>query len=505
MNIAIAAGHEATADTALEILQAGGNAFDAAIGALFTAFIAEPCMASAGGGAFAQVFQASGKAMLFDFFCQTPIFRRSSEELDFYPIEVDFGDAKEIFHIGRGSVAVPGSIAGLYAMHAHLASMPMYELVQPAIQLAKEGVVMNNFQHLDLSLLEEILRVDTQASSVFFPKGHLLKVGEHLHMPQLADFLDSLAKEGPDFFYRGEIAQKIVADHQQTGGLLTMDDFSNYEVLIRQPLQLKYQDWHVFTNPLPSTGGAILVLLLQAMQHQTMQAHPTSAAHIRQLHPILEAVDTMGKQPEALLNALLNNNISSAKIEGIYPERLGKWGSTSHFNITDAYGNAVSLSTTIGEGSGCFIEGTDMQLNNMLGEAALLPNGFHSWPQNQRLSSMMAPTIVLDQFYRPKIVTGSGGASRIPAAIFQVINNLLNYQLPVEEAVSSPRLHLEHELFNIEYGFEQEVGLETIHQQVVRWKNPSMFFGGVHTIYRDGDTYQAAGDPRRDGVALLKS
>ncbi len=494
-NFAIAAGHDATADTAAEILHAGGNAFDAAIAAFMTAFVAEPCMASAGGGAFALTFKATGESLLFDFFCQTPIRRRPADEVDFYPIEVDFGDAVEVFHIGRGSTAVPGSIAGIFAMHQHLASMPMAVLAEPAIQLAKEGVLMNDFQYFDLSLLEDILRSDPIAKDVFFPEGHLPKVGQRLRMPQLADFLDSLLREGPDFFYKGEIAQKIVNDQQRRGGFLTLPDFTKYRVHIRKPLYLSYRNHHLLTNPLPSTGGAILALLLKRSEQITRTAASGSLAQLRQLHPILESVDAMGKNPKVLQAALGQFPSSDTQ------RPPSKWGSTSHFSIIDKWGNAVSLSTTIGEGSGRFIENTDQQLNNMLGEAALLPNGFHSWPTNQRLASMMAPTILLDSLHRPAVITGTGGASRIPSALFQVIHNLVYQKLPLKQAVDAPRLHVEHQKLNIEYGFEEgSLGTAT-RQEIVRWEDRSMFFGGAHTICRTGKGYEAAGDPRREGVS----
>jgi len=168
MNFAIAAGHDATADTALEILKSGGNAFDAAIAAMMTAFVAEPGMTSGGGGAFANVRKADGTCMIFDFFSQTPKHKRPASEVDFFPIEVDFGTTIEVFHVGKGSTAVPGSIAGLFALHEQLGTLPMERLIEIPVQFAKEGVLINQFQHYDYKLLENIFRIDPKARSIFF-------------------------------------------------------------------------------------------------------------------------------------------------------------------------------------------------------------------------------------------------------------------------------------------------------------------------------------------------
>ena len=169
-NFAIAAGHEAVVETAKEVLKAGGNAFDAVVAAFVAGWIAEPCMTGAGGGAFVNLITETGKTYLLDFFCQTPKQKRPSNQIEFFPVEVNFGTATEIFHIGKGSTAVPGAVAGIFAIHEHFGTIPMKELIQPAIDLAKNGVVINNFQYLDFELLETILRQDSKAERIYFEK-----------------------------------------------------------------------------------------------------------------------------------------------------------------------------------------------------------------------------------------------------------------------------------------------------------------------------------------------
>jgi len=496
--IAIAAGHELTAQTAADILKAGGNAIDAAIAAYLVSWIAEPCMASAGGGAFATVFHEQ-EAYVFDFFTQTPSQKRPASEVDFYPIDVDFGGTLEQFHIGKGSSAVPGSVAGVFAMHERLATMPFKDLVYPAIKAAKEGVEINDFQAFDLQLLEPIFRVSERAKP-FFKGNDLLVKGDTLKLPYLADFLDYMSSEGSNAFYQGEVAQKLVAEYQTGGGFLTLDDLKNYKAIVRKPLQFKHRKKTILTNPLPSTGGSIIALLMAYLGETPSTQKSLSLAHIKQWYKAFKTLEAHGKEPEQLAAAL-------QKVYNISPKgndpATNRRGSTSHFNIVDKWNNAVSLTTTIGEGCGYFIEGTDIHMNNMLGEAALLPNGFHSWLPNTRLSSMMSPTIVLNESDIPEIVTGSGGASRIPSAIAQVLHYLIDYQLSLQEAIDHPRLHLQHDVYNIEHGFNVHPNSNEFQDKLMNWTEASLYFGGVHTIKRVKNTFEAVGDDRRDGVAFV--
>ncbi len=220
----VSAGHKVTAETAIEILNAGGNAYDAAIGALLASFVAEPCMSSAGGGGFLLAHTAKGKNLLFDFFCQTPKSKKPLNTLEFFPVELNFGDAKETFHIGAGSIAVPGSVAGIFDIHKNLCTIPLSTLAQPAIKLAKEGVPVDDFQHYDFVLLENIIRKDKQVAPSFFPDNSLISKGSPLAFPKMADYFEYLTKEGPDAFYQGEIAEKIVNISMEHGGFITKED-----------------------------------------------------------------------------------------------------------------------------------------------------------------------------------------------------------------------------------------------------------------------------------------
>ena len=492
MSYAIAAGHDATADTAQEILKNGGNAFDAAIAAFMTSFVAEPCMASGGGGAFATIRKADGTCKVFDFFCQTPGAKKSIDQIEFEPVEVNFGNAKELFHFGRGSVGVPGSIAGIFSLHKMLGSVPMKDLVQIPVDYAREGVKVNDFQAEDMDLLKDILGYTAPGRALFYKNNKVAQIGDNIKMPQLADFLESLAREGDELFYKGEVARKIVKD-QENGGYLTMQDFENYQVIVRDPLSFKYKNKKIHTNPLPSIGGTLMAHYLKNLQDLEVAEFPLSQDYVLRLYEAFSKSEKLDRRPAALAHSLRK-----------VLEANKKHGSTTHFNIIDKWGNAVSLTSTIGEGSGLIVEGTDTQLNNMLGEAALLPDGFHSWDTNVRLSSMVTPTIVTDEQDRLEVVTGSGGASRIPSAITQVLHLLFDHQASVDEAVNRPRVYLGHGVFNLEPGFNTEVSDSYFKEELKRWENQSLFFGGVHTIVNQSGALYASGDERRDGVVRVR-
>lgn len=501
MRYAIAAGHDITADAAELILREGGNAFDAAIAAFMAAWVVEPCMASAGGGGFATALTAQGKSIVFDFFCQTPIYKRAVSSIDFYPVFVDFGDYQEPFHIGLGSIGVPGSVAGIFDIHQRLGSIPLKELIIPAVEAARNGVRINDFQHMDFVLLADILKISEHSRSIFYTKeGVLKKIGDTTYMPQLADFMEYMAADGRAAFYESEIAQKIVKDQQEKGGFLTMKDFENYQVHLRQPLSFNFLGNEILTNPLPSTGGATIALMLKELQQHSPIPHHLGKAYIELLRNVFEKIDGIPKSPEALYQALYGTKplVNTANFSS-------KRGSTTHFSIADAVGNAISLTTSNGEGSGYFANNTDIQLNNMLGEAALLPNGFHSWLPDTRLSSMMSPTIVLNAKKQLLAILGSGGASRIPSAITQVLYKLLSGRLTLDEAVNTARIHVEHNTLNIESGFKDSLLQSSIPQKINQWRDYSLFFGGVHSIFKENQSYVAVGDHRRDGVVRVGS
>ncbi len=496
---AIAAGHPQTAEAGLEVLHLGGNAFDAAVAAILTSFVAESVLTSAGGSGFLLAHTGDGRNILFDFFSQTPRRRQKAERVHFFPIAADFGDTIQEFHIGPGSMAVPGNIAGVFQVHSRLGRLPFRAVAAPAIACARRGVVVNAFQAFCLKVLEPIMLSTAAARRLYAPEGRLLKAGETLYMPELADTLEWLVAEGPAVFYRGELARRFITDCEQLGAHLRAGDLENYQVIEREPLIYHYRGRRFASNPAPSAGGPLIAFALALLADLDIAALQDTPRYSEVLTQVMRLTDLARAQVPGPPGQMLEPATLEHYRKGLtdQPER---WGSTTHISVIDSEGNAASTTTTNGEGSAYVIPGTQIMVNNMLGEDDLHPEGFERWPEDSRIASMMAPSLVLES-EKPRLALGSGGSKRIRTAILQVLVNLLDFQMPLVQAVASPRLHWEAGRLHIEPGLEPPPILPD--ETLLRWREPSFFFGGVHAVEKAGDgTLSGAADPRRGGVVL---
>ncbi len=510
----VAAGHPQTAAAASEILADGGNAFDAVVAAHFAACVAEPVLASLGGGGFLLARTAAGERHLYDFFTQTPRRRRAVSEVDFHPILADFGTATQEFHIGLGAIACPGSIKGLFRIQRELGRLPMSRLVEPAVRLARRGVRLNALQAYIFDIVGAIYTADPRVLELFAARrdpGRLVRRGEVLHQPRLADTLDALAREGEALFYRGEIGHRLVADCRERGGYLTHEDLARYRVYRRRPLAIRYRGHRIYTNPAPSAGGMLIAFGLRLLEAGgPLACRFGSTTHLGRLTAVLAATHAARAEAESEADPgrRARRLIGGDLMRRYRAEIVGRPAchrGTTHISILDAEGNEASLTVSNGEGAGYAIPGTGIVMNNMLGEEDLNPHGFHAWSCDVRMASMMAPTL-LARADGTDVVLGSGGSNRIRTAILQVLVNLIDFGMPVARAVRMPRLHLEGGHLDIEHGFPAPtVGhLLAAHSDAQVWAGRNLFFGGVHAVARDrrDGKLSGGGDPRRGGVCV---
>ena len=508
----VAAGHEQTAKAAGYILSEGGNAFDAVIAAHLAACVVEPVLSSLAGGGFLMAQTAAGDNLLYDFFVQTPVTKRAVEDTDFFPISADFGTVRQEFHIGLGSVATPGTVKGLFAVHRELGTLPMTVLAEPAIELARGGVVMNAFQAYIFDIVKAIYLAYPDTRKTFGSKTHqgqLLQQGEVLYLPDLADCLEVLAREGEAFFYQGEIARAVIRLCAERGGHLVGKDFNDYRPVKRKPLSIDYLEATVLTNPAPSSGGTLIAFALQLLQAFDLSRHSPSTAPYLDL--LAQVQDMTNK---ARIDAYLDDHthhpgehvLDAENVEAyrtqIKPAPICSRG-TTQISVIDGQGNIGSLTTSNGEGCGLLIPGTGIILNNMLGEQDLNPKGFHHWPTHQRMTSMMAPCIVMLPDKR-RFALGSGGSNRLRTAILQVLLNLIDFKMPLDQAVTHPRIHHEDGLLSLEGGFDDSEVARLLknHPNYKVWGSRNLFFGGTHSVGSSPDGFFGIGDPRRGGYAL---
>jgi gamma-glutamyltranspeptidase/glutathione hydrolase len=499
----VAAGHELTASAAAEILEDGGNAFDAALAAAFMTFVAEAVFASPGGGGFLMARQADkDRCALFDFFVETPLKRRAENKVSFFPIYADFGPAKQEFHIGLGSSATPGIVPGLFAIHEALCRLPMKRLVEPAARMARQGFPLSTFQAYLFTVIAPILTASLGVARIFAPGGKPMAAGQSFRNAELAETLEWLAEDGARLFVDGDVGKAIAAESRSLGGYLTFDDLKRYRVEPREPLYWCHRGATVALNPAPAASGALIAFGLAYLE---ALAESGRAIDVQALRQAMQATNEARVQhgeglAERLAGGVLADELRAAQ------RHPPAYRGTTQVSVIDAEGNAASISLSNGEGNG-FIVGTfGFMLNNMLGEEDLSSARLDQWREGRRLSSMMAPTLILEPDGAVTAL-GTGGSNRIRTAILQVAVALLDHGMSLEQAVEAPRLHVEKGgTVSFEPGLPDEAQAEflALGDKAHAWPERNLFFGGVHAARRQGDGgVEGAGDPRRGGVVLV--
>jgi gamma-glutamyltranspeptidase/glutathione hydrolase len=297
---------------------------------------------------------------------------------------------------------------------------------------------------------------------------------------------------------------------------VTEADLARYRVERRRPFEHDYRGARVLTNPPPSSGGILIAFALALLgEHAVGPLGFGTAGHLKLLARVM-ALTNRARLESALHAAADEAEAATAAARLFDPQLLATYArqvrgrppctrGTTHISIVDGAGNIAAASLSNGEGCGAMLPGTGIMLNNMLGEEDLNPRGFHRWPRGSRLSSMMAPTLALLPD-GAEAALGSGGSNRIRTAILQVLVNLLDFGMPVAEAVTSPRLHFERGTADLEIGFPEQAqkAVAEMAEAATVWPAHNLFFGGVHAVTRGADgTLAAAGDSRRGGAALV--
>jgi gamma-glutamyltranspeptidase/glutathione hydrolase len=436
----VAAGHPESAEAGAQTLRAGGNAVDAAVAAVLASFAVESPLTGFGAGGFMTVHH-DGETTLLDFFVAVPGLDGTPRTGDLEPIEVVFD-----------------------------AEMPLAELVKPAVRLARDGAPVNHEQAYILKILAPIQERRPGARELYAPQGRTLREGETFRFEELAEGLERFAAEGAAPFYRGEVAARL-SDHViENGGTLGRGDLAAYAAIERTPVRAEFRGTEVLTNPRPSSGGTLIAYSLDVLE----RLGPTSGPE-----QLVEAMDAANRHRADLL------------------------GSTTHISAIDAKGMSVAVTCSNGSGSGVLVPGTGVILNNMLGEEDLNPFGFHQGEPGSRVTSMMAPTLVLRDG-EVILAVGSAGSNRIRSAILQTVVRVVEQGMGPAEAIAAPRLHFEGGVVQAEPGIDSAAlaRLEARGTTVARRPEINLFFGGVQAVARDPATGELSGggDPRRGGA-----
>ncbi len=486
----VAAGHPLTAEVGARVLREGGNAVDAAIAAVLASWVCEPLLTGPGAGGYMLVAGDGEPGVLLDFFVEAPgAGADPGAHAPLLPVDVSFGDAIQVFNCGAPSCAVPGNPAGLDAAARRWGSVPLADLAAPAAALAREGVPLNAQQAYIFQILDGILLSTPESQAEFAPAGRPLREGEPFRSEELAGTIERLGADGAEPFYRGDIAAAITAHVAAGGGLLGAADLAGYAPVDREPVRASYRGREILTNPPPSAGGVLLALAFARLGKRT-SGPPTAAdlaAVMEDVQSLRTTEFTSGLSDPGFLDRFLAANL----------------GSTTHVSVLDAAGRACAVTCTNGASSGVVVPGTGIHLNNIMGEEDLNPDGFFRAPPGRRMPSMMAPTVVLGAGGAVELVLGSAGSNRIRSAILQVVVNVVDRHMAAGAAIDAPRLHAEGGLLYAEPGVDV-AALEESGRDVVTFRAPNLFFGGVQAVERDALTgmLSGGGDPRRGGSAV---
>jgi gamma-glutamyltranspeptidase / glutathione hydrolase len=519
MKGAVAAGHPLTAEAGARILAEGGNAVDACVAAAFVSWVAESPLTGPGGGGFMLVHLARDRSdRILDFFVAVPGHELSpSEGSEMVAVDVTFDErTSQVFLIGAPSCAVPGALAGLAVAHRRYGRLPWAELVTPAIETARNGVRLNAAQAFLHEILDVVLRSQEQGRQVY-GQACPLREGERIVMDELARTLEWLAVEGDEPFYRGELARRLSQAVREGGGRISAADLAAYRVVRRRPVRVPYRDAEFVSNPPPSSGGLLIAFALSVLDRLGPAHASGSAEGLAELAEVMRqasAVRGGSFRSDLFRGGAVQRILADARVQAAarsasegrrssVAEPLGL-PSTTHISVVDGTGNAASLSASTGCGSGVFVPGTGIQLNNMLGEPDLNPAGGVARP-GVRLTSMMAPSFVIAGG-RPRLVVGSAGSIRLRAAILQIVVNVVDHGMTVREAIEAPRVHVENDVLQLEGGIDEDAAerLETWGYRVARWSGRNLYFGGAAAVALRADgLLEAAGDSRRNGAGVV--
>jgi len=515
----------------IDVLKDGGNAIDAAIAVGFALAVTHPTAGNIGGGGFMTIYVAAeDRYTTFDFREKAPL----AATADMYVLDDGTVDRRG-GHVGWTAVGVPGTVAGFAKAHEALGSLPWDRLVDPAVELAGEGIVLKSY--LAGSLAGAARRFEPYPASIeafVKPDGTPYLEGETLRQPDLAWSLQQISAGGRDAFYKGEIAERLTAAMAENGGLITMEDLAAYESQEREPIRGTYRGYDIISMPPPSSGGVALVQMLNILENfplGDLGANDTAAIHLiieAMRQGYLDRATYLGDTDfvDVPIDMLTSKAYAADQAAGISldevrsSEELGaailtrpESPETTHYSVVDAAGNVVSTTYTLeqGYGSKAMAPGTGFLLNNEMGD-------FNTWPgvtwgrsigteanliaPGKRMLSSMTPTIVARDG-KPIAAVGSPGGKTIINTVLRVVVNLIDFDMSLEDAVAAPRLHHQWlpDSASLEAGFPQET-VDALMGMGHMLSERRGIQGDAHSIYITPDGIRiAVADPRRNGGA----
>ena len=521
----VVSAHPLATQAGVEILKQGGNAIDAAVAVAFALEVVLPDAGNIGGGGFIVHRTAGGEVTALDYREAAPAGATHDMYID------SAGNPTKKSEVGHLAAGVPGSVAGLYEAWKKYGTLPWASLLAPAIRLA-QGHVLDTARSRDIAADRDLVAQFPASRAQFLVHDSTPAPGTMWRQPDLARTLRLISDSGPDVFYRGQIADLIVAEMQRGGGLITKDDLRRYRAKWRTPIALSYRGHTIYSMPPPSSGGVTMGEFLNILEgYDTLPAFGTAAY----VHLLTEAMrrafidrnrwlgdpDFVAMPLDRLLSksyaATLRSQIDPQHATPTPPQATrGEAIQTTHYSIVDAMGNAAAVTTTLngGFGSGVTVTGAGFLLNNEMDDFAAAPGKpnmyglvqgeANSIAGGKRMLSAMTPSIVLDSAGNLQMVVGTPGGPTIITTVTQVILNVLDQNMSLADAVAAPRIH--HQALPdktyYEHGGLSDTTVQALQAMGHKMEQRRGHSGIVAAIYKTAGGWVGVADPRYAGGAL---
>ena len=527
----VVSAKEEASQIGLAILKKGGNAFDAMIATELALAVAYPNAGNIGGGGFMVYRLGSGERGALDYREKAP----AKAHRDMY-LDKNGKVIADKSTLGALAVGVPGTIAGIFEVYEKFGSLPIGELIQPAIDLARKGVLITELQAN--SYMNKNVELIKQANNYVTPFENGWKAGERFKYEELAQTLERIRDNGSYEFYNGETAKRIVSYVQELGGILSLDDLKNYRAQWRKPITFTYKDYTISSMPLPSSGGICLAQILKSVESYNIGQYPHNGEQYIQL--LVEAerrayadrayymgdADFVKVPTQQLLSpdylkermssfswdkASKSTEIAHGKIVGYESDE------TTHYSIVDRFGNAVAVTTTLNTnyGSKVYVKGGGFFLNNQMDDFSIKPGEPNTYglvgseknaiAPNKRMLSSMSPTII-EKDGKLFMVIGTPGGSTIITSVLQCFLNVAEYGMTMQQSVSKPRFHHQWLPDDVMYepkGFAPEVIAHLKAKGYKPREENFVIIGKVDAILVQPDgTLEGGADPRGDDTAV---
>jgi gamma-glutamyltranspeptidase/glutathione hydrolase len=514
----VVSGSPIASDVGREVLRRGGNAVDAAVAVGFALAVVHPEAGNIGGGGFMIIRRRTGEVSALDYRETAP----AAASRDMYR---DAGEDASV--TGHLSVGVPGAVAGLTEAHRRFGRLPFQAVIEPAIKLAREGFKIDEYRSRSIGGDSARLVLFPSSRSIFLPHERPPQPGSKFKQPELAATLQAIHDSGSAGFYRGRVADMIVAEMARGGGVISRADLEAYRPIWREPIVLSYRGYTIYSMPPASSGGVTLGEILNIMEgFGSLPPFGSTALMHHEAEAMRRAFtdrNTYLGDPAFVQNPLsrLLSKEYAAQLRARIGERASvtptfepvkSGASTTHYSIIDGEGNAVSCTTTLNNsyGSAVTVTGAGFLLNDEMDDFATSPGEPNMYglvqgevnaiAPGKRMLSAMTPSIVLDPAQQLYLVVGTPGGPRIITMVYHVISNVIDHRMPLTEAVAAPRMHhqgLPDSLQVEDAGFLPEI-LDSLRARGHGIASRGIW-GDVEAIMRTAKGWEGVSDPRRGG------